>query len=189
MNESRNTDIAGGADDAPLDLQLRLQLKGLRREQPPQHDLWPQVSARIAQVTREPGHAACRPPVGHKRGHWQLPIALAASVVVALGVAWQLRPGLEDGNLPAGWQAPSQSGLSLHAEALAMSREYEHALRQLRAAGDNRLGMDAELGELDRSAEQIREAMRRDPQARFLLDRLRSTYAKRLQLTQRGLDA
>jgi hypothetical protein len=43
----------------------------------------------------------------------------------------------------------------------------------------------ADLRELDRSEAQIRGALLRDPNARFLLDRLQHTYALRLALTQR----
>jgi hypothetical protein len=39
---------------------------------------------------------------------------------------------------------------------------------------------------LDRSAAQIRGALAKDPDARFLLERLRHTYAMRLALTQRA---
>ena len=42
------------------------------------------------------------------------------------------------------------------------------------------------LHELDRSAAQIRTALARDPDARFLLERLRRTYSLRLALTQRA---
>jgi hypothetical protein len=42
------------------------------------------------------------------------------------------------------------------------------------------------LRELDHSARQIRTALERDPDARFLLDRLRKTYTLRLELTQRA---
>jgi hypothetical protein len=42
------------------------------------------------------------------------------------------------------------------------------------------------LRELDRSARQIRTALARDPEARFLLERLRRTYSLRLELTQRA---
>jgi hypothetical protein len=38
---------------------------------------------------------------------------------------------------------------------------------------------------LDRSAAQIRTALTRDPDARFLLERLQRTYDRRLELTQR----
>ena len=47
----------------------------------------------------------------------------------------------------------------------------------------------AALRELDRSAATIRAALTRDPDARFLLDRLQDTYRRRLSLTQRLLQA
>ena len=46
---------------------------------------------------------------------------------------------------------------------------------------------DPVLHELDRSAGIIRDALQRDPDAGFLLQRLRHTYEKRLALTQRTL--
>ena len=60
-----------------------------------------------------------------------------------------------------------------------------------RAAGDRRLHAAAGAAAppnckvLDRSAAQIRTALARDPDARFLLDRLQRTYTRRLALTQR----
>jgi hypothetical protein len=42
------------------------------------------------------------------------------------------------------------------------------------------------FGDLDRSAAQILGAIDRDPEARFLLDQLRRTYARRLELTRRA---
>jgi len=42
---------------------------------------------------------------------------------------------------------------------------------------------------LDRSAAEIREALRRDPGSRLLLQRLRDTYTRRLALSRRALYA
>jgi len=74
-------------------------------------------------------------------------------------------------------------------QADAMTREYQAALRELEAATPDRTEARAEqpvLRELDHSARQIRTALERDPDARFLLDRLRKTYTLRLALTQRA---
>lgn len=70
-----------------------------------------------------------------------------------------------------------------------MAREYGAALQELQAATPQSLPPRVEtvtLQELDRSADQIRDALKRDPGARFLFERLRRTYAQRLALTRRN---
>lgn len=150
---------------------LRWSLRGLRRDVVPQQDLWRGIAARIAETPDATMHAAPR----RRRGwHGVAPLALAASVVFAVGIAWQLRPSsVETG--------PSRSS-NLAQEAAAMTREYDAAMTEL--APGNRIDLPA-LRELDRSAAAIRTAMTRDPDARFLLDRLHHTYERRLALTQR----
>lgn len=193
MNDKENP---GGTDmtDTSLDVQLRLQLKALRRDNEPAHDLWPGISARIAQTPLQVPQPSDLPLAGsrtrrHRTGRWRMPVALAASLAVALGVAWQLRPSIDTDVAPPATGQPHGASHLLPSEAAQMSREYDLALRQLQDAGDRGFAANADLRELDRSAEQIRAAMREDPHARFLLDRLRSTYAKRLQLTQRQLES
>ena len=59
-----------------------------------------------------------------------------------------------------------------------MTREYQAALRELDSATTDRPATNKAapaLRELDRSAAQIRTAMTRDPDARFLLERLQHT--------------
>lgn len=67
-----------------------------------------------------------------------------------------------------------------------MTREYRGALKVIAASAPSSVDSDPALRELDRSAAQIRSALDKDPDARFLLDRLRRTYAMRLALTQRA---
>lgn len=164
------------------DAHLLMQLRGLRSEQQPGSDLWPGIAARIAQApaANAPGKnvVAMTPPAS--KALRLAPFALAASLVLAVGVAWQLRP---DAASPA---ADPQAGM-IERQAQAMTREYEGALRELHAAGRPAPRTGAALHELDRSAEQIRTALGRDPDARFLLDQLRRTYEKRLELTQRAI--
>jgi len=156
----------------PLDANLRLQLRGLRRDIEPARDLWPGIVARIAQApvrTR-------RPPVQR-----YAPWALAASLVLAVGVAWKMQPPPP----PAG--TPSAEARLLAGEADAMTREYDAALREVQASrpGAAAAVAAAALQELDRSALQIRGALDQDPGARYLLERLRHTYTLRLELTRR----
>ena len=174
-------------DDVEGDTRLRWQLRGMREDLPPARDLWPQIAERISAT-----------PAAHVRAQtarqrWA-PLALAASLLLAVGLAWELRPlpGASSGSIsPATQLAAGQpSSRLLDREAEAMSREYGAALSELRAAtpaSSVAAPQTAALHELDRSAAQIRAALARDPDARFLLDRLRRTYAQRLALTQRAI--
>lgn len=167
-------------DNAPsVSPELLMQLRGLRTEQPPGIDLWPGIAARIVQAPQ--GEAGNVVPLAARKSQARrlAPYALAASLVLAVGVAWQLRP---DFATPA---ADAPGGL-IERQAQAMTREYEGALRELQAAGTVAAPAGAALQQLDRSAAQIRTALARDPDARFLLDQLRRTYEKRLELTQRA---
>ncbi len=169
-------------DHNDINAHLLMQLRGLRTEQQPGNDLWPGIAARIAQAPSvgETGSNVV-PLAARKSKTLRLaPYALAASLVLAVGVAWQQRP---DFATPAD---AVQTGL-IERQAQAMTREYEGALRELQAAGTPAAPASAALDELDRSAEQIRTALTRAPDARFLLDQLHRTYEKRLELTQRGL--
>lgn len=160
-------------DDAPLDANLRLQLRGLRRDIEPAADLWPGIAARLARAP-----AAPRRPRAQRYAPW----ALAASLVLAVGVAWKMQPP----PAPAGGTSSVEARL-LAGEADAMTREYDAALREVQAArpaGEAAVAASA-LEELDRSALKIRGALDEDPGARYLLDRLRHTYSLRLELTRR----
>lgn len=160
-------------DDAPLDAGLRLQLRGLRREIAPGADLWPGIAARIAAP-----RVQARP---RRDARHYAPWALAASLVLAVGVAWKMQPP----PAPVG-AAPSVEARLLAGEADAMTREYRAALQEVQAAQapPPPQAMPA-LEELDRSAMQIRDALDEAPGARYLLERLRHTYTLRLELTRR----
>jgi hypothetical protein len=181
-----NRDHAGNRDDAtPIDASLRLQLRGLRRDIEPGADLWAGIAARIA---AEP--QAARPAASTRRGHGAsrvAPWALAASLALAVGVAWKMQPPSLAPAAPA--TARDATAQLLDVQADAMTREYQAALRELDAAKPDHSEARPEqpvLRELDQSAKQIRTALARDPDARFLLDRLRKTYTLRLELTQRA---
>lgn len=174
------------------DEQLLWHLRGLRRETLPTGDLWPGIAARIGAdpvgaavaATQQPGERDRRHGGSHshtrRRASRFAPWALAASLALAVGVAWQLRP--ESGTSPLD---PSRQ--LVHREADALTREYDAALRELQAAGRPAAPVGGALLQLDQSAVQIRTALARDPDARFLLERLRRTYEKRLELTQRAV--
>jgi hypothetical protein len=164
-------DIDDLHDSRPEDERLRWALRGLRRDTVPQHDLWPGIAARIAaepSTQRLPKRRVETRVIG-----W----AMAASLLLAVALVWQLRPASQ-----------SPGGETLIArEARAMTSEYSGALQELSANAPVAASADPALDELDRSAAQIRSALARDPDARFLLERLRHTYALRLALTQRAV--
>ncbi|MDQ3056894.1 MAG: hypothetical protein M3Q96_04005 [Pseudomonadota bacterium] len=159
------------SNDDTLPDALRWSLRGLRRDVAPEHDLWSGIALRIAQAPASSQPVADR---RHRRWNGAAPLAIAASLVFAVGVAWQLRP--------VSPQAGASQAANLAHEAAAMTREYDAALSEV--ATPDRADFPA-LRELDRSAAAIRTALTRDPDARFLLDRLRHTYERRLALTQR----
>ncbi|MEL1263589.1 hypothetical protein [Pseudoxanthomonas putridarboris] len=142
---------------------LRWRLRALRQDTPPSRDLWPDIAARLAAT---PQRAAT--PVRRR----VTPFALAASVLLAVTVTWQLQKAPEDGAL-------------IQREAASMTRDYAGALAQLDQRAQAPEEIAPALHALDESAAQIRRAIATDPNARFLLDQLRRTYARRLALTQR----
>ncbi|WP_368561716.1 hypothetical protein [Pseudoxanthomonas sp. UTMC 1351] len=146
---------------------LRWRLRGLRQDNPPQRDLWPGIAERIA-VTPQVSEPT-RPLHVRRLAPW----AVAASVLLAVGLVWQ-------------HQAPPEPEASLfQREATALTREYQGALIQF-SSTEAPPELAAALDALDRSAAQIRTAIDTDPNARFLLDQLRRTYARRLALSQRA---
>ncbi|WP_159015508.1 hypothetical protein [Cognatiluteimonas profundi] len=157
-------DTTGWMDDP-----LRVRLRALRTDLPPEHDLWPGIAARIAQT----------PPAMHfGRNRWRTatPWAMAAAVVLAVFLAWQ-----HNATSPRGG-----SDKLIAREAQGMTREYRGALQVITASAQGDVADTQALRDLDRSAAQIQAALVRDPDARFLLDRLQHTYALRLALTQRA---
>ena len=96
---------------------LRWSLRGLRREAQPQHDLWPSIAQRIAAT---PQVAAAAPAPAWRRF---APLAMAASLALAVGLVWQLRPDSATSSAAPGAQLIS-------AEADAMTREYQAALQE-----------------------------------------------------------
>ena len=152
--------------------ELRWQLRQLPREVE-SRDLWPGIAAAIE---RKPLPA---------RPRWHLALAFAASVALALGLAWQMAPVATPGApLAAAGKDPQARMLQL--EASALDREYHAALGELATVpvpGDLQPGLRV----LDDSAEQIRRAMAANPDSPVLLQQLRRTYSRRLELTQRAV--
>ena len=175
-----NSNKHGPQDDDMPD-SLRWSLRGLRRDTMPENDLWPAIAARLAVTAQQAPMPASSPARPRTIPFYRRPLLLAtaASLVVALGIGWQLRPAATS----AGATIDPTRQLVAR-EAAAMTIEYDAALRELQAGRRPLAGQPA-LNELDRSAAQIRTALARDPDAHFLLERLHSLYSQRLALTQR----
>ena len=147
------------------DLSLLRDLRALPREREPSHDLWPGIGARLR------GPAAR----GRKPRNWRAPLAFALAASLALVAVFALRV------------APSNVGPAprddlVQREADALSREYTVVFAQL---GPLPEPLQPAAAELERSAQDIRVALREQPDATYLLTRLRSTYEQRLRLGQR----
>ena len=153
---------------------LRWKLQGLRGEIQPQADLWPGIAARMASAPQRP--ATHRPVSARSRRF--APWAMAASVLLVVGMVWHMAP--------ASHQSVAQGNPLVRQQAVAMAFDYESAIARLQGT-QMHPEMHGALGELDRSAAQILTAIDRDPNAAFLLEQLRRTYARRLQLTQRAV--
>ena len=174
MNDRTNNPGHEGGDAA-----LRLALRGLRQDRDPARNLWPGIEARIHALPQ-----ASVPVSPTKR--WAWPLAMAASMLLSAGVAWQMRPAEAPAAAPAAEQVVAAT--LVQREATTLTVQYQAALRELDVqampAGWQQ-GVDA----LDRSAVEINDALKRDPNSRLLLERLRATYSRRLALSRRALYA
>lgn len=156
-----------GHDNHEFPEALRWQLRALRQDTPPTHDLWPGIAARLER----------QPPMAHTPRRWLRPVALAASLVLAIGAAgWFARTATTP---IAGPSSPTL----VQREADGLTRQYQAALQEVQAPMPASLKPTAEA--LDRDVAVIREALDRDPDSVRLLEQLRRTYAHRLALAQR----
>lgn len=164
----------------PGDAELRMALRGLRQDPAPSQDLWPGIASRIQAMPRQ---ASPSPATHDTRRLWAF--AISASMLLAVGMAWQLRPSLR----PAAMAGQGVAAATLvQREAASMTVQYRAALRELEPASvpaNWQPGLEA----LDRSAAEIRVALQQNPDSRLLLERLRNTYTRRLALARRALYA
>jgi hypothetical protein len=144
---------------------LRWRLRQLPRELDPPRDLWPGIAGRLTPVAAAP-----------RRRPWLAGLALAASLCLAVGLAWQQRPA----------PAADPSAALVQREAQAITEAYRAAMQQL-PDGPAPEAIAPALVTLDRSADEIHEALASDPGAVYLLEQLRRTYSRRLALTQRAM--
>lgn len=168
--------------------ELRMALRGLRRDVEPGNDLWPGIAARIAALPQQAYATAPRPGP-----RWLWPLATAASLLLAVGVTWKMQPAspspLTSGTTIATTAAGARKQAPLvQREAETLTVQYQAALREMDAQAVP-AGWQPGLEALDRSAAEIRGALQRDPNSRLLLERLRDTYTRRLALSRRALYA
>ena len=156
---------------------LRWELRALRKDVAPQPTCGrrsPRASPR--RRSRAPRRSAS-PGVRSRRSAAAATLALAARHRLAVG----------PGHVADRRAVPPTTATTriIAREAEAMTREYQAALKEIDAYTPPPAKGAPELKVLDRSAAQIRTALARDPDARFLLDRLQRTYTRRLEITQR----
>jgi hypothetical protein len=150
------------------DADLRWQLRQLPRELEPTRDLWPGINAGI-QTRRS------RTP-----RRWLLPMAMAASLLLTVGIWTRVAPVQRETS------APDLTAQLVRKEAHAMTREYQAALRELHGAPVP-AALAPSIQTLDNSAAKIRQAIAADPDSVYLLQQLHKTYSRRLALTQRAV--
>lgn len=160
------------------ELDLRRRLRALPREREMQHDLWPGIAARI-----ERGPAQRRP--GRRRS-WLIASTslLAASLVLVWGLVHNFTGVVTTATRSVSVDTDRWSSQLVRREADAITIEYQRASAPLLSQPLP----DAIRGavvELDHSAVQIRDALRTQPDATYLLERLRRTQERRLHLLQR----
>ena len=161
------------------DAALRLALRGLRQDRDPGSDLWPGIEARIRALPQS------STPVAARR-RWPWPVAMAASMLLSAGLAWQMRPA--EAPMAARQADVRVAATLVQREAGTLTVQYQAALRELDvqpAPASWQPGLEA----LDRSAAEIRSALQQNPDSRLLLERLRETYTRRLALSRRALYA
>lgn len=160
------------ADDE-LPEALRFQLRALRRDETPARELWPELVARIG---------TARMATAPVRRRWATPVALAATLAIALGAA-----GLWRGVMPPTSSPTSEaaSDTLVQREAAGMARQYNAAFSEV-ATASSAPDLQPAFDELDRNASLILDALAHDPDSRLLLEQLRRTYAHRLALAQRA---
>jgi len=149
---------------------LRWQLRAMRRDVEPGNDLWPGIAARL-QAQR---------PRASARPRWLAPVAMAATLVLAVGMVGLWR-GQESGNAPT--LTPPKATL-VQREAEGMTLQYQAALQEV-GSGQPPTELQPVFDDLDRNAGLILQALAHNPDSRLLLEQLRRTYARRLALAQR----
>ncbi|BDU17755.1 hypothetical protein [Lysobacter auxotrophicus] len=168
MNTKHTDDTRDDLPDA-----LRWQLRAMRRDEAPERDLWAGIAQRIQAQPRQ---------VAPQRPRWIAPVAMAATLVLAVGMIGLWRDGAQGPANPGAESAPRETLVQL--EAHGMQRQYQAAMIEV-GPGRPPAELQPAFDELDRNAALILDALAHDPNSRLLLEQLRRTYARRLALAQR----
>ena len=153
---------------SPGDSDLRWQLRQLPRELDPARELWPGIAAGISS------------PRSRKPRRWIFALAMAASLVLAVGIWMRVAPLHREAT------PPDLTAQVVQREAHAMTRQYQAALREFDGA-PLPPALAPGIRTLDQSAAQIRHAIAADPDSVLLLQQLHKTYSRRLELTHRAI--
>lgn len=152
------------------DFELRRELRELRVDREPQHDLWPRIAQRLNGADVAPTRTARRP--------W-LAFAVAAGIALALtagvfSLALQREAAVGDRPL-----AERIDGSSV--------RDRIDRAHQLASTGDPRLA-SAEVV-LEAASEELEQALQQQPDAVFLVGLINRTHAQKRKLARLGLNA
>ena len=159
------------------ELDLLRRLKQLPREREPQRDLWAGIAARIDAQPVQARRAS--------RSWMAAGFALAATLAVVVVFATR-QPTAPAAPAVVSQPAKNPGAQLVRLQADALALEYTVALEAFEGEPLPREFRAAAV-ELDDSARRIRSALRQEPDAVYLLERLRHTYDQRLKLSQRAL--
>jgi hypothetical protein len=160
---------------------FRWHLRQLPREREPARDLWPAIAAAIG--GHDVGDAVPKGRPGYAASHRSHALRWASGMAVAVLLA------------SAGYSIPHWRLAHSHAprtrehrlvlkEAASMRKQYKAQFARFSQV-QVPANIAPALDELDASADAILKALDVQPDDVFLLDQLRRTYARRLELTQR----
>jgi hypothetical protein len=143
------------------EFQWRSGLRKLGGDAEPRHDLWPQIAARIA----------VRPATQR----WRMGLGLAATLIVASGVA------------ALAWRAQSVNTTPLAATAPARgTADFAADNAPLAWAVPANPALAAASRDLDSASVQLQQALETHPQAVFLVGLLNRTNAQRIRLLRQA---
>ena len=157
------------------DFELRQRLRDLRTAREPGRDLWPGIAAGLETA-----------PQQSARRWW--PVAMAAALAGAIGLGLVLKGPRPDARIAA--TAPAAAPWTL-GEVRVLQANYEGALTQAlgrdpRERSRELLSPDLAAADtvLESAQVEIERALEMDPDSVYLLDLLRRTHARRLDVAR-----
>ena len=161
--------------DHERDTALQRRLRDLPREMRVPADGWTRLQAALP-VRAADGRPTAKVIPLRRRPYARWSLSAGAALAASLALYWVLPVPLQ----PAAPPVPTV----LQQQAAVMTDAYREAMAALPP-------VDAPewrpaLVELDRGADQIRDALQQSPRSRHLLEQLQRTYALRLELTRQA---